>query len=92
MYKADFFMRHILSHISPRNSSSELYQIYYLFAFSAVGKQLISFLRKLGLNCTEPQSNPAQGTVSTLIFFENVYLEFFRLFVCIYWSEKALLG
>ncbi len=67
---------------SLKNPSPELYQIYYLFAFSAVGKQLIPFLRKLGLNCTEPQSNPAQGTVSTLIFFENVYLE-------IFWFEKA---
>ena len=34
-------------------------------------------MRRLGLNCTEPQNNPAQKTVSTLIFFENVYLELF---------------
>ena len=79
-----FNMRSYISffHDSPKNPSPEIYQIYYLFAFSAVGKQLIPFLRKLGLNCTEPQSNPAQGTVSTLIFFENVYLE-------IFWLEKA---
>ena len=67
---------------SPKNSSPEIYQIYYLFAFSAMGKKLLPFLRTLGLKCTEPQSNPAQGTVSTLIFFENVYLE-------IFWFEKA---
>ncbi len=64
-------------HNSPRNSSPELYQIYYLFAFSTVGRPLIGFLRKLGLNCTEPKNNPTHGTVSTLIFFENVYLELF---------------
>ena len=58
-------------------SSPELYQLYYLCAFSSLGKPLISFLRKLGLNCTELQHNPAQGTVSTLLFFENVYLELF---------------
>ncbi len=64
-------------HDQPKNPAPELYQIYYLFAFSAVGRPLIPFLRKLGLNCTEPKKNPAQGTVSTLIFFENVYLEIF---------------
>ena len=69
-------------HDSPENPYSDSYQIYYLFAFSAVGRQLIPFLTKLGLNCTEPKSNPAQGTVSTLIFFENVYLE-------IFWFEEA---
>ncbi len=69
-------------HDSPKNPSPELYQIYYLFAFSAVGRQLTPFLSKLGLNCTEPKSNPAQGTVSTLIFFENVYLE-------IFWFEET---
>ena len=67
----------MLSFIPPRNLSPELYQIHYLFVFSNVGRQLIPFLRKLGLNCTEPQENPAQGTVSTVIFFENVYLELF---------------
>ncbi|MDJ0901800.1 MAG: hypothetical protein QNJ55_23670 [Xenococcus sp. MO_188.B8] len=79
-----FNMRSYISffHDSPKNPSPEIYQIYYLFAFSAVGKQLIPFLRKLGLKCTEPKENPAQGTVSTLIFFENVYLE-------IFWFEKA---
>ncbi len=60
-----------------KNPSPELYQIYYICVFSAIGKQLIPFLQKLGLNCTEPQSNSTQGTVSTLIFFENVYLEIF---------------
>ena len=69
-------------HDSSKNPSPDSYQIYYLFAFSAVGRQLISFLTKLGLNCTEPKSNPAQGRVSTLIFFENVYLE-------IVWFEEA---
>ena len=60
---------------SPKNPSPETYQIYYLLAFSVVGRPLIPFLRKLGLNCTEPKKNLAQGTVSTLIFFENIYLE-----------------
>ena len=69
----------MLSSIPPRNLSLEPYQIYYLFAFSAVGKQLIPFLTTLGFNCTEPRSNPKQGTVSTLIFFWNVYLEIFWL-------------
>ena len=64
-------------HNSPKNSSPELYQIYYLFAFSTVGRALIPFCRKLGLNCTEPKNHPTPGTVSTLIFFENVYLELF---------------
>ena len=70
-------MSSILSYFSPRNSLPELYQIYYLFAFSSVGNPLVLFLRKLGLNCTEPKNNPASRTVSTLIFFENVYLELF---------------
>ena len=69
-------------HNSPKNSSPELYQIYYLFAFSTVGRALIPFCRKLGLNCTEPKNHPTPGTVSTLIFFENVYLELF-------WFEKT---
>ncbi len=64
-------------HDRPNTPVPELYQIYYLFAFSAVGRPLISFLRKLGLNCTEPTKNLGQGTVSTVIFFENVYLEIF---------------
>ena len=79
---SDIFERYMLSSISPRNLSLEQYQIYYLFAFSSVGRQLIPFLRTLGLNCTEPKNNPAQGTVSTLIFFENVYLE-------VFWVEKT---
>ena len=61
----------MLSFIPPRNLSPELDQIHYLFAFSTVGRPLIPFLRKLGLNCTAPQENPAQGTVSTVLFFEN---------------------
>ncbi len=69
-------------HDSPRNLSPEVYQIYYVFAFSSVGRQIVPFLRKLGLNCTEPTKNPAHGTVSTLIFFENIYLELF-------WSEET---
>ncbi|MGK7893112.1 MAG: hypothetical protein AB4372_05635 [Xenococcus sp. (in: cyanobacteria)] len=69
-------------HDSPKNPSPEIYQIYYLFVFSAMGKKLLPFLRALGLKCTEPQSNPAQGTVSTLIFFENAYLE-------IFWIEET---
>ncbi len=67
---------------SPNNPSPELYQIYYLFAFSAVGIQVVPFLRKLGLNCTEPRQNRSQGIFSTLIFFENVYLE-------IFWFEET---
>ena len=70
-------MGSIVSSFIPRNPSSEIYQIYDLFAFSTVGRPLIPFLRKLGLNCTEPQKNRAYGIVSTLIFFENVYLELF---------------
>ena len=69
-------MRHILN-IRSRNLAPQSYQIYYLFAFSTVGRPLIPFLRKLGLNCTEPKENPAQGTVSTVLFFENIYLELF---------------
>ena len=67
--------RLVLSHISPRLSvisSPELYRIYYIFVFSTVGGPL-------GLNCTEPQYNPVQGIVSTLIFFDSIYLEFFWL-------------
>ena len=79
---SNIFERYMLSSIPPRNLSLEQYQIYYLFAFSSVGRQLIPFLRTLGLNCTEPKNNPAQGTVSTLIFFENVYLE-------VFWVEKT---
>ena len=60
-------------------SSPELYQIYYICVFSSLGRLLIPFLRKLGLNCTELQNNRAQGTVSTLLFFENIYLELFCL-------------
>ncbi len=67
---------------SLNNPSPELYQIYYLFAFSAFGRQVVPFLRKLGLNCTEPRHNRSQGTFSTLIFFENVYLE-------IFWFEET---
>ena len=70
-------MIYILSPIPPRNLSPELYQIYYLFAFSSVGRQIVPFLLQLGLNCTEPTKNSAHGTVSTLIVFENVYLEVF---------------
>ena len=66
-----------IAHHFPKKPVPELYQIYYIFAFSALGRQLVPFLRTLGLNCTEPQNNPAQGTVSTLIFFENIYLEMF---------------
>ena len=60
-------------------SSPELYRIYYIFVFSTVGRLLIPFLRRLGLNCTEPQYNRVQGIVSTLIFFDNIYLELFWL-------------
>ncbi len=70
-------MRHLLSHIQPRNPDSLTCQIHYLFACSRVGRPLVPFLRELGLNCTEPQSDRPQGTVSTLIFWENVYLELF---------------
>ena len=70
-------MRPILSHIQSKNSYPEGYQIYYIFAFLTVGRPIIPFLRKLGLNCTEPKDNPALGTVSTIIFFENVELELF---------------
>ena len=70
-------MKYLISPIPSRHLSPELYQIYYLFAFSSVGRQIVPFLRKLGFNCTELTKNPAQGTVSTLIFFENIYLEFF---------------
>ena len=74
---SNIFERYMFSSFPPSNLSPELYQLHHLFAFANVGRQLIPFLRKLGLNCTEPKSNPAQGTVSTLIFFENVYLELF---------------
>ena len=60
-------------------SSPELYQIYYIFVFSTVGRPLIPFLRRLRLNCTEPEYNPVQKIVSTLIFFDNIYLELFWL-------------
>ncbi len=79
-------------HDSPKNPSPEIYQIYYLIAFSAVGKELIPFLRTLGLNCTEPQSNPGQGTVSTLIFFENVYLEIFWLEETSHLTQSEMMG
>ena len=61
------------------NSFPRLYQIHHLFVFSSVGRLLVPFLRELGLNCTEPQSDRTQGIVSTLIFFENIYLELFWL-------------
>ena len=70
-------MRPIFSHIQSKNPYSERYQIYYIFAFLTVGRPIIPFLRKLGLNCTEPKEHPALGTVSTIIFFENVELELF---------------
>ena len=70
-------MRPILAHIQDRNSEPKSFPIYYVFAFSAVGRPLLTFLRKLGLNCTEPQENLVQGTVSTVLFFENIYLELF---------------
>ena len=60
-------------------SSPELYQIYYICVFSSLGRSPIPFLRKLGINCTELQNNRVQGTVSTLLFFENIYLELFCL-------------
>ncbi len=72
-------MRPILSHIQSKNLHPEGYKIYYIFAFLTVGRPIIPFLRKLGLNCTEPKNNPALGTVSTIIFFENVELELFWL-------------
>ena len=82
----------LVSPHSRRNLAPELYQIYYLFAFSAVGKQLIPFLRTLGLNCTEPKKNPAQGTVSTLIFFWNVYLEIFWLEETSHLTQSEMMG
>ena len=72
-------MRPILSHSQFKNLYPDKYQIYYLFAFSTVGKPIIAFLRKLGLNCTEPQYNATQEIVSTVIFFENLELELFWL-------------
>ena len=72
-------MRSISSYLRPGNSFPQLYQIHHLFAFSSVGRLLVPFLRELGLNCSEPQSDRTQGIVSTLIFFENVYLELFWL-------------
>ena len=72
-------MRNIPPHLRPGNSFPQLYQIHNLFVFSTVGKLLVPFLRELGVNCTEPLSNQPQGIVSTLIFFENVYLELFWL-------------
>ena len=76
---------------SPKNPSPDIYQIYYLFTFSAVGRQLIPFLRKLGLNCTEPNHNLAQGTFSTLIFFENVFLEIFWFESTSHLAESAMM-
>ena len=72
-------MRNIPSQLRPGNSFPQLYQIHNLFVFSTVGKLLVPFLRELGINCTEPLINQPQGIVSTLIFFENVYLELFWL-------------
>ena len=72
-------MRNIHPHLRPGNSFPQLYQIHNLFVFSSVGKLLVPFLRELGINCTEPLINQPQGIVSTLIFFENVYLELFWL-------------
>ena len=69
----------MLSYLRPGNEFPQLYQIHHLFAFSSVGRLLVPFLRELGLNCSEPQSDRVQGIVSTLIFFENVYLELFWL-------------
>ena len=70
-------MRPILSHIQSKNLYPKAYRVYHIFAFLTVGRPIIPFLRKLGLNCTEPKDNPALGTVSTIIFFENVELELF---------------
>ena len=70
-------MKQILDRFPAEDLFSQEDQIYYLFAFCKVGKPLVAFLRKLGLNCSNPQNNQEQGTVSTLIFFENVYLELF---------------
>ena len=72
-------MRNIISHLRSGNKFPQLYQIHNIFAFSTVGRLLVPFLRELGLNCTEPLINQPQGIVSTLIFFENVYLELFWL-------------
>ena len=72
-------MKSIRPNLRPGNSFPQLYQIHNLFVFSTVGKLLVPFLRELGLNCTEPIINQSQGIVSTLIFFENVYLELFWL-------------
>lgn len=58
-----------------RKQNSQTYQIHYLCAYSKEGVELISFLRGLSINCTEPQINIVQGTVSTLIYWKNVYLE-----------------
>ncbi len=55
--------------------SSPTYQIHYLCVYSKEGVELISFLGGLGINCTEPQRNIIQGTISTLIFWKNIYLE-----------------
>ncbi len=58
-----------------RKQNSPTYQIHYLCAYCKVGVELISFLRGLSINCTEPQIDIVQGKVSTLIFWKNVYLE-----------------
>lgn len=77
-----------LSFNSPsyRNKNSPTYPIHYLCAYSKEGVELISFLKGLSIKCTEPQRNIVQGTVSTLIFWKNIYLEL------LWFDEKSYLA
>jgi len=59
------------------NLNPEPNQIHHIFIFSTVGIPLVNFLRQLGLDCTNPQINSVTEISSTLIFFENVFIEFF---------------
>ena len=68
-------MKRTLSHLNTRNLDLRQAQIFYILGFSSEGSTLVPFLRKLGLNCSEPQRDRLTGTSSTLISFENVDLE-----------------
>lgn len=74
-------MRSTLSHLTPQAQSPLPSQLYCVYAFSKVGEPLVSFLQGLGLNCSNPQNHQSQGVISTVIFFENVYLE-------LYWFDE----
>ncbi|MCW6050910.1 VOC family protein [Lyngbya sp. CCAP 1446/10] len=53
-----------------------LLEIDHLFIFVTEGRAGVSFLQNLGLHCSEQVvRRPEQGTISTIFFFENTYLE-----------------